>query len=168
MLGSYKDDWWERLRLWAIPKLGLGVQLLEDVTGDEYYVTSETHNKQFVGRVNMGEEEFEKRLDEMGFERNPLASLKTLASTGEKEEGSWRKVGYDDYPNKQLHVVLYDGDKIDTSPSNCVYVYAHWEYRWDTHPMKHYRGVDSSGSAGVRRMKNILDARGIVYKGIRP
>jgi len=165
---GHKQDWWERVRATVIPKIGLVTQLIEDVTGSYYYVRTETHNNQFVGRVPMNEEKFEKELHEMGFDRNPLSSLKTLGSTGESEEGSWRKVGFEDAPAFQLHVILYDGEPINNAEVDVTYVYAHWELRWDTNPIKHYRGVDANGPEGVRRMKRLLDENGIGYEPIRP
>jgi hypothetical protein len=164
---GHKHDYWERLRGWLIPKLGIFAQFLEDVTGDRYYVESKTHNNQFVGRVDMGEEEFEKELHDMGFERNPLAAWKHI-DTGENEEGSFRKVGYENHPDMQLHVILYDGDKM-AECGECVYVYAHWELRWDVDPIGHYRGGGEWNPAeGVRRMKDLLDQNGIEYTLERP
>jgi hypothetical protein len=165
---SYRKDYWERIRKYVIPKLGEITQFIEDITGAYYYVKGETHNNQFVGRVPLGEESFEKELSEMGFERNPLASWKRLASTGEQEEGSFRKIGFDKHPDKQLHVVLYDGKKINNAEVDVTYVYAHLEYRWDTDPIKHYRSVEMSGPDGVRMMKKLLDENGIMYEPIRP
>lgn len=163
---GHRHDFWERVRRTVIPRLGVVTQLLEDFFGDNFYVMAETHNNQFVGRVEMGEEAFEKRLHEWGFERNPLAALKSIGD--EVEEGSWRKVGYDSHPRKQLHVILYDGSEINDAQTGYTYVYAHWEYRWDTDPIKHYRSVEMNPGEGVRRMKNLLDEKGVVYDPIRP
>jgi len=164
---GHKQDWWEGLRKKVVPKFGLITQLLEDVTGHHFYVKSETHNNQFVGRVQMNEEEFEKTLHDMGFDRNPLSSLKSLGE-GEVREGSWRKVGFDDAPEMQLHVVLYDGEPIDNAQVDVTYVYAHWELQWDLHPWAHYRGKRVNGPEGVRRMKRLLDEQGVGYEPIRP
>lgn len=165
---THTYDWIESVRQYIIPKLGLVTQLIEDVTGNFYYVENETHNTQFVGRVPLSEDEFEEELHEMGFVRNPLSSLKTNASTGEIEEGSWRKAGFSDNPEYQLHVVIYDGNPIDNADVDVTYVYAHWELAWDKHPVKHYRGVKKSGPEGVRRMKKHLDENGLNYEPIRP
>jgi hypothetical protein len=117
----------------------------------------------------MGEEEFEKELVEMGFERNPLASLKTLASTGEVEEGSWRKVGYEgEDSDMQLHIILYDGNKMPDAKTDHVYLYGHFELRWDTDPYGHYRAHDYRVEEGAKLMKDLLDQRGIPYKAERP
>lgn len=163
MIGA-EHDFWERLRRWILPKIGVIFQFLEDVTGKPFYATSKTHNRQFVGRVSMNEERFEKELEAMGFVRNPLASLKRLASTREVEEGSWRRVNGD----RQLHVILYDGEKIPDADSGYVYIYAHDEYRWDRYPVKHYLAKDFRPEAGVKEMKRLLDENGIDYKLLRP
>lgn len=164
---AHEHDYWEGWRSWFIPKLGGIARFLEDVTGDKYYVESETHNNQFVGRVDMNIERFEESLHEMGFVRNPLASLKQLPS-GKTEEGSFRKIGYDEFPEMQLHVITYDGSKMQNADSSSVYVYAHWELRWDVHPWKHYRGDRFNAQEGVRRMKDLLDQNGINYTLERP
>lgn len=166
---GHKEDWWEGLREWLIPKLGWITQLLEDITGDRFYVESGTHNNQFVGRVPMPEEEFEAVLHDLGFDRNPLAAWKHLESDPDNyEEASFRKVGFEDYPDMQVHVILYDGNNMDEGEDDHTYVYAHWELRWDKDPWGHYRGHEYSGPDGVRRMKNMLDEKGITYEGIRP
>lgn len=165
---SHTKDYWEKIRNYIIPKLGVFTQWIEDLTGGDYYVEGETHNNQFVGRVNMGEEEFEKVLDDLGFERNPLASLKQLKRTGETEEASFRKVDIPGFPDMQIHVVLYDGKKMQNADSDVTYVYAHWEMRWDTHPLKHYREKNFNAPEGARRMKDLLDQNGIEYILERP
>jgi hypothetical protein len=164
---GHDQDWIERLRLWLIPKLGRAVQYLNHRDDSSLYVAYELHNKEFVGRVDMPEEEFEERLVDMGFERNPIAALKTN-SAGETEEGSWRKVGFENHPNRQLHVILFDGDAMNDAPTGSVYIYAHWELRWDTDPVDHYKGVGYSGPEGVRRMKKMLNVESIVYELERP
>jgi hypothetical protein len=165
---AHDKDYWESWRGWLIPKLGGIANWLEHVTGDVYYVQSVTHNNQFVGRVPMGEEPFEKELDEMGFERNQLSSWKELKPTGETEEGSWRKVGFVDSPEHQLHVVLYDGSQIQNADTGYTYVYAHWELRWDVAPVKHYRGVGFDSDEGVKKMKNLLNEHGVNHEPVRP
>lgn len=164
---GHNHDYWEGWRAWLIPKLGAVAQLFEDITGKHFYVEAKTHNNQFVGRVPMPEEKFEKELHDLGFERNPLASWKHLGS-GEHEEASFRKVGFDDHPEYQLHVILYDGSKIQNADSGHTYVYAHWEYRWDVYPWKHYRGVNFDAQEGVKRMKDLLGQASIDYKPVRP
>jgi len=166
---GHKLDWIEKLRLWLIPKLGVIAQHLSEKSDKPIYVSYDLHNREFVGRVPMNEESFEKKLDEMGFERNPIAALKTLESTGELEEGSWRKVYPEEHPDWQLHVILYDGEKQhNAGDTGYTYVYAHWELRWDTKPWKHYRGVKYNPDKGVKKMKKLLNENGIDHKPIRP
>jgi len=165
---GHKHDYWEGWRAWIIPKLGGIANWLEQATGDRYYVESETHNNQFVGRVPMPEEEFEEKLHEMSFHRNPLSTWKHLDS-GEHEEGSWRKIDDEDSPRMQLHVILYDGKKQqDAGESGYTYVYAHWEIRWDVDPWGHYRGKSYNPDEGVKRMKKLLNENGIDHEAIRP
>lgn len=166
---GHKADWWEWIRSTFIPPLGVIAQFLEDVTGDRYYVKSEANRNELVGRVSVPREDFEQMLHEWGFERNPLASYKRIASDKDEwESGSWRKVGYDDHPDMQLHVVYYDGSKIEGAADNHTFIYAHWEIRWDKHPWKHYRGHKFDPHEGVRRMKDILDQNGVPYEEVRP
>lgn len=166
---GHGQDWIERFRRWFIPKLGQFVQLWNDIRRDNHYVTSTLPSNQFICRVPMGEEEFEKELVEMGFERNPLASLKTLASTGEVEEGSWRKVGYGgEDSDMQLHIILYDGNKMADAKTDYVYLYGHFELRWDTDPYGHYRAHDFRVEEGAKLMKDLLGQRGISYEVVRP
>jgi hypothetical protein len=163
---THTHDYWEKIRTWLIPKLGVVAQFLEDATGYDYYVMSETHNSQFVGRVPMGEEEFESVLHDMGFVRNPLASLK-IHGSGETEEGSWRRVSENE-PNFQIHAVLYDGSNVDNAETDVTYVYAHWEYRWDRHPIKHYNEVNYNAAKGRKLLTKMLDENGIPHDPIRP
>jgi hypothetical protein len=165
---GHKKDYWEHVRSKLLRKTGLVAQYLEDTFGGVYYTTSTIHKNQFVGRVDMNIEAFEEALHEMNFKRNPLASYKRLWESDDVwEDGSWRKL-YDEHPDWQLHTVIYDSNSIDNVERDATYVYAHWEKRWDTHPVQHYRGVGMNGPAGVRRMKRLFDEHGIESKPIRP
>lgn len=166
---GHKHDFWETIRSVLLPKLGIVAHHLNTITKKNYYVEADTHKERFVGRVEMGEEEFEKVLHDLGFERNPLAAWKHLETDADNyEEASFRKIGFEDEPRKQLHVVLYDGANVDDSPDEYTYVYAHFEYRWDTNPIKHYRGHEVESKRAVKRMKWMLDGQGIEWDGIRP
>jgi hypothetical protein len=165
---GHEQDYWEGWRRFVIPKLGAIVQFLDELTRRELYVTSVSRNKEFVGAVQMGEEAFEKYLHKRGFERNPLASLKTIESTDEKEDGSWREINPDGEKEFQLHVTFYDGKKIQNSDSDTVYIYAHYEYRWDVAPIKHYKAIDMDRKRGVELMRKYLDEDGVNYKFEQP
>lgn len=165
------DPTFDRLRRFLIPKLGYFINIWNEVCHDDLYVRGHTNGKQeFVGRVQMTELEFEHVLDAMGFEQNPLSSLKRLLQTGELEEGSYRWLGTQqvswtaDYADDhQLHVVLYDGSMVPDADTGEVYVYAHWEYRWDTDPVKHYQADGIDFESGVRMMQMFLDSHDVSY-----
>ena len=161
---GHEHDSVEPLRRRLIPKIGLVTAFLEEITGKDCYVTTETRDNQFVGRVLTNEEQFEKELHGMGFERNPASSLKHHFRTSEVDEGSFRKTNGD----KQLHIVLYDGEEIENANGEETFVYAHWEYRWDKYPIKHYRGEDINVKIGVDRMRRLLEDNGIAYDHIQP
>lgn len=155
------QDRWERVRRKVIPAIGKAIRYLDRGHGVGLYVTSTTDKPEFVGVVPKSEEAFEKDLEEMGFERNPLASLKSLVTTKEIEEGSFR--WYDSDGDFQLHVVIYDGSKMPDAETGETHVYAHWEYRWDVRPIKHYRGINLSDEKGAEMMKKRLDVHGVPY-----
>lgn len=165
---AHSQDFTERIRKYIIPKIGAVFQVLNDISGSALYAESKSRRTEFVGRVDMGEEEFEKVLHDMGFERNPFASLKDRLDTTEGEEGSFRKIYPDEHPEWQLHTVIYDGSDINNAESGECFVYSHWEYRWDTHPWKHYLAKDFSAAKGVKKMKHLLDTHGIQYELVQP
>lgn len=164
---NHASDYWESIRRIVIPKIGKVVQAFNERYRQNLYVTGKSRNQELVGRVPMGEEEFEEVLSELGFERNPLASLKTRRGD-EIEEGSFRKIYPSEYPEWQLHVVIYDGSQINNANTGETFVYAHWEYRWDVHPWKHYRGHDFNPDKGVKLMKKYLNEVGVNFEPIQP
>lgn len=163
---GHEHDYWEGLRRYIIPPLGKLTNFLNEIFNTEMYVETRARNNQFVGRVNMYEEQFEQKLHEWGFERNPVAGLKTSLS-GEVEEGSWRLVD-DDNPEKQLHLIFYDGRNIPNARTGELFIYAHYEYRWDVHPIKHHRKKDVEEHRGVMDAREFLNDDGIPYEFIQP
>lgn len=161
---GHRQDYWEPIRTRLLPAVGAVFSVIEDISGDKYYHVSEQRRNQFVGRIEMGEEQFEQVLHRNGYERNPLAWLKKRRSTGEIEEGSWRKRDGE----KQTHLVLYDGDSVPHGDSGCLYLYAHYEYAWDAHPIKHLRSVNLSTEEGVNRVRRMLQDEGINYEFVQP
>ncbi len=165
------NDTLERIRRVYIPLLGRLVSAYNESRGTDYYVQASVYDNQFVGRVRMPEEEFEKELASMGFERNPFASLKTVAGTSETEEGSFRWV-----PNRptnlntdyQLHCIIYDGSLIPDANTGETYVYTHWEKRWDREPVAHYNSEDFQPKVGRDMMRSKLEENGIEYDDTRP
>lgn len=140
---GHKQDFWERLRGTFAPFVG---RLLFGVR------RRETSDGQFVGVVNMSEESFEAELHDMGFHRNPASYWKYIPRFG-GEAGSWRKT----HGEWQLHVILFSNSDERT------HIYAHWEYRWDRHPIKHVRGTGANASKGVNEMRRELKLASIHY-----
>ncbi|RQH01190.1 hypothetical protein [Natrarchaeobius oligotrophus] len=110
------------------------------------YAISHTTAEEYALTAYCTEETLESILEELGFSRNPIASLK-VRMDGNTSEGSWvwRSSPLADY---QLHVVLHaleDGEGVD--------VYAHWECSWIRHPYKHYvaRGYDAETGVELAR-----------------
>ena len=143
-----------------IEGIGVIVQSIVSWKSDNHYQNSDKHNTQFVGRVPLSQDEVESRLKDIGFVEEP----NKLSDS----HNSWRMIDSDDGAEMQLQVTLYDSRSIETTSINATFVYATMTKRWDTHPIEYYRNDDSSGPIGVKRMKNMLDAEGIVYDLIRP
>ncbi|RKD97918.1 hypothetical protein [Halopiger aswanensis] len=117
------------------------------------YAVSHTTAEEYALTAHCQEQRLEEILDEIGFSRNPIASLKVRVD-GNTSEGSWvwRPSPLAD---GQLHIVLHaleDGTGVD--------VYAHWEYSWIRHPYKHYiaRGYDAE--IGVQLARRWLTSYG--------
>jgi len=165
------NDTLEHIRRTYIPLLGMLVSAYNESRGTKYYVQGAVYDSQYVGCIDMSEERFEEELAKLGFERNPLASLKTRAGTSEVEEGSFRWVPHEpteldtDY---QLHCIIYDGSLVPDADTGVTYVYAHWEKRWDRAPIAHYREVGFAPVKGRRMMREKLDEAGIAYDKARP
>lgn len=97
------DDYWEAIRAIVIPLLTKAAQ------SRGLYVNTRVTNDEYVGFVKMGEDEFERRLQEAGFLRMPLASLHRNPD-GWIEDGSWSKAhGYGWPVGKILEVVPIGG-----------------------------------------------------------
>ena len=141
---TYREDAVNAVRRSLLPQLHylfagtFGGYAVSHTTADEYALTA-----------HCSEARLEAILAELGFSRNPIASLKVRLD-GNTSEGSWvwRPSPLADH---QLHIVLHaieDAEKVD--------VYAHWELSWIRHPYKHYvaRGYDAE--KGVRLARKWL------------
>lgn len=145
---THSSDWTEPLRRWLWPLLH-GV-----LTTVGAYSVGYVGEAQYAGTAPLGEEELEKQLHSVGFRTNVLAALKH-DGTGEWSEKScvWRESLLAD---RQLHVTLFDardGTGMD--------VYAHWEWSWITHPIRHVRAKGVSAEKGVRLAREKLAAAGV-------
>jgi hypothetical protein len=144
-----RATWWNTLRRLLLPLLdsaarrrGLG------------YASYEISDREFGGTVDASIGEVEATLWELGFERMPLAALKTTPD-GRVEQGSW---AYRQGPlaDRQLHVMLFEAD-------SGVDLYVHNEYN-AFHPrfaLKHYRGVDLKPGVGEERVQKMLEDSGL-------
>jgi hypothetical protein len=111
------------------------------------YAMTDNTEEEYVGTVDLTEDEFEDVLAEAGFRRNVVSSLKVRVD-GNVSDGSWawRESPLADW---QLHVILHNVD-------DSVEAYAHWEYSWITHPIKHYRAIDCQPETGVEMTRRFL------------
>lgn len=167
---THKHDFVERVRRYFIPKLGRVTAAINRETGTDYYVERPTDHREFVGTVPLDEEALEARLHDINAVRNPLAAWKHLPGVGVDEQGSWAWRGdvlvdengnyvfeHDPWADMQLHFILYE---IDGSLGSTA-VFAHWEYSWKTHPIKHYNGGGLNGEwrdhTGVEYALEIFD-----------
>lgn len=109
----------------------------------------------YVGTVQLPLPEFERELEGGGFAWGPV-SWYHRPPVGTDPNGSWtfRRAPFAD---RQLHVIL------SRRESECHDVYAHWEYNWLRHPLKHAKQLDIDREAGSAAMQWWLDRRGIDY-----
>lgn len=151
-------DWAQAVRRSVIPVLGRLTAEVNDSLGTDFYVETVTYHRELVGFVDMSVEECEDFLvNDLDFEYNELSSWKTLRGTDLTERTSlaWRgtvddgSFVHDPWADKQLHVILYNVDG-ETA------VFAHWEYSWRTHPIKHYRGKEATAEEGVELMRQLF------------
>jgi len=134
----------------------------------DVYATSTTDPEEYVGLVAEDCAGTVEWLREQGFVENPVAAYKDLdgAEVSERASLAWRGdkeplrsgedvPASDAFADRQLHVILFelDGDRDTTA------VFAHWEYSWLTHPVKHYRGVDLQDRAGARLARSFFHAQ---------
>lgn len=159
------QNFWEPVRKYVWPRIH---GLLTTIGG---YSVGQVSNDQYVGTIPHTEKQVEETLSHrIGFTWNPVAALKR--EDGEWSEGSWvfrdaddmvfwdgkAKYKHDFLTDKQLHVTLFDGeDGID--------VYAHFEYSWITHPVKHLNTVDMKIDLAVAMTTRRLEESGIRLDG---
>ena len=108
---------------------------------------------EYVGTVQRPLDEFTETLQEHGFEWDPLAWYHQ-PPVGSEPDGSWtyqRSLLAD----RQIHAIL-----IAHSP-DYVDVFAHEEYNWLRHPIKHLRQVDIEREAGSDEMRRWIESQGI-------
>ncbi|XVH33622.1 hypothetical protein ACNS7O_17040 (plasmid) [Haloferacaceae archaeon DSL9] len=110
---------------------------------------------EYVGTVKRKLGDLRSDLRSMGFRREPISSLKQR-DDGAPSIGSWvwrASV----WAKRQLHVTLF------WNPDHGVEIWAHWEYSWIRHPLKHYRCAAYDPLGGVKSMRRLLTAKNIPY-----
>lgn len=104
---------------------------------------------EYAGTVHCRIDDLEANLSAAGFHWDPV-SLYHYTPLGTRADGSWV---YRDslLADRQLHVVLFaqTEDRID--------LYAHDEYSWIRHPIRHALHEDIRHAAGGRRMRRHLE-----------
>ncbi|MFC6941865.1 hypothetical protein ACFQE8_18100 [Salinirubellus sp. GCM10025818] len=110
---------------------------------------------EYVGTVTLDIADFEERLSEIGFEWDPV-SLYHRTPSGTHTNGSW-VYRSSRLADRQLHVILFAQarDQID--------VYAHEEFSWIRHPLKHARHERIRREEGAREMHRVLDRMSVDY-----
>lgn len=117
--------------------------------------TTQVYPAGYVGTVDHPVERVEAELRDGGFSWDPL-SVYHYTPEGDDAEGSWayRSSWLAD---RQLHVVLF------AVGSDTTDVYAHDEFNWSRHPVKHAREVDIRREEGSDELRRWLDDRGVAY-----
>lgn len=118
--------------------------------------TTRVYPAGYVGTVPLPIAEVEAELRDSEFTWDPL-SMYHYTPEGNDTDGSWayRSSWLAD---RQLHVVLFEAGSAVTE------VYAHDEFNWSRHPVKHAREEDIRRSEGSAEMRRWLEARGIAYE----
>lgn len=125
-------------------------RLARRVGQPEYYV----YPVGYVGTVHLPRDDLEAKLQDGGFTWDPF-SLYHYTPTGSSTDGSW-VYRSSPFADRQLHVVLF-------SQSDHTHIYAHDEFNWLRHPLKHAKQVDIRREQGVDEMRRWLSARGIEF-----
>ncbi len=131
-------------------RLGPLITRLGRTLGQPEYRLRDT---EYVGTVQQPLDEFTETLQKHGFEWDPLAWYHQ-PSVGSDPNGSWayRPALLAD---RQIHVIL-----IAHSPEY-IDVFAHEEYNWLRHPIKHLRQVGIKRKAGRNKMRQWIESHGI-------
>ena len=110
----------------------------------------------YVATVPLPISDLEAELRNGGFAWDPLSTYH-YTPEGNSTDGSWAyRSGW--FADRQLHVVLF------AQGSERTDVYAHDEFNWLRHPIKHAREVDIRRDEGVAEMRRWLAVRGVEYE----
>ncbi|WP_415381799.1 hypothetical protein [Halosimplex sp. TS25] len=115
-------------------------------------VTDETirvYPSGYAGTVHCEIDRLESVLSEHGFDWNPVSTYH-YTRLGKQTNGSWVS-RESPFADRQLHAVLV------RQARGQIDVYAHEEYNWHRHPLKHTRDAGIDRERGVERMRAVLD-----------
>lgn len=118
--------------------------------------TTHVYPRGYVGTIDLPIDDLEAELRDGGFTWDPL-SMYHYTPAGSSTDGSWayRSSWFAD---RQLHVVLF-AQALDRTD-----VYAHDEFSWLRHPIKHAREVDIRRREAVAEMRRWLERTGLEYE----
>ena len=139
---GHLHDFWEGLRARTLPWLHRWLALVGA------YAEGRVAESSYALTAELDPEALERRLHDLGFVRNPLASFKRRP--GGHEVGSWAR-RESILADRQLHVQLFVGASADETD-----VYAHEEPSWITQPVAHYRKRGIDVVAGVRAVRRLF------------
>lgn len=110
---------------------------------------------EYVGTVHISLDDLESHLRASGFTWAPF-SLYHRTPMGTNTDGSWT-YRPSLLADRQLHVVLF------TQSAKRIDIYAHDEYNWVRHPIKHAKRSDIRRKEGAAQLRRWLDAQGLHY-----
>lgn len=133
-------------------KIGPWINRLAKSVGQPEYHVRDT---EYAGTVECHMKELETKLREDGFSWTPF-SFYHWSPMRTRPNGSWtyRSAALAD---RQLHVILF------ARPTGTIDIYAHTEYNWLRHPLKHMQQVGIDREEGAAQMRRWLETRGLEY-----
>jgi len=134
-------------------RLGPWITRLARALGQPEYRLRDT---EYVGTVKQPLDEFTAALKEHGFEWDPLAWYH-VPPVGSEPNGSWAyRRGL--LADRQIHVILI------AHSAKYIDVFAHEEYNWLRHPIKHLRQVGIEREVGSSKMQRWLESHGVAFE----
>lgn len=143
---NFQPDFLYRIRQYIGPII---TRLARSLGQPEYRI----HQTEYAGTVRLPMKELISELKTVGFTWGPF-SWYHQPPVQTAPNGSWtyrRSLLAD----RQLHVIL-----VAQAPEN-VAVYAHGEYNWLRHPIKHGKQLGIDRETGAREMRRVLETRGL-------
>lgn len=137
------------IRRLFLPTISKGIEIFNNIFDSHYYVTAKTAPAQFVGTINLTKHETILLFKMHGFTDNPLAALKSFDGRYEIASLAFRERLFSKH---QIHIILFE---LDDDPYTTA-IFAHKEYSWVRHPIKHYKVDYISNEEGVRYVRQLL------------